>query len=449
MKPSDGVLDLTVRTPTKGVGRQFELKPAGIPPGFGLDLHSVRQRAHGAGTARVPIDAPGGAWEIVPANEGEHFVQVSQRVPLVLHAPSYWSLPQICPVVPVYFTVPADAENALIFFEGPAKLFDPEGNVFGVPEGVRGEVPLPGDRPGLWRFEPVSNRLVRGWNFPPFFAMGSPEFYFEPAVPWEPQPLPPAPIETPEDTLYVPGPIEDADDQALFLGGRRVFTLDGGGEHPEGNGSRFLPHRAGTIEFFFKPDWSTFDLGEETVSRTFVRVATDASPWTLQYRIDPEGTTVNLGPKDPSHSFYGSMRLENGAHLRVWRTQTIFERAEWVHLAFVWGPELRYGPRREKLNLMVLRMYVNGKGTAATIFRSSVDMLAAGQPQSLTIGPLEGAAIAQLRISDIQRYTEDFTSVFTRQPACDEHTRAVFRFHKTLDGESCVDGDSPVGVLNE
>jgi hypothetical protein len=45
-------------------------------------------------------------------------------------------------------------------------------------------VDLPGDQPGLWRFEPERNQRVRAVNLPPFFALGRPEFYFEPETPW-------------------------------------------------------------------------------------------------------------------------------------------------------------------------------------------------------------------------------------------------------------------------
>ncbi len=155
----------------------------------------------------------------------------------------------------------------------------------------------------------------------------------------------------------------------------------------------------------------------------------------LLYRLDPEV----LAPKEPSHSLYGRIWVDTPrqpANLRVWRTQTIFERGAWTHVAWSWGPEIIYGPHREKINLMTMRIFVNGRGRKMVIWRSAADALALGLPQTLVLDPLQGA-VDELRISDIQRYREDFAPpARERALAMDEHTRALFHFDGNLEGRS-------------
>jgi len=367
---------------------------------------------------------------------------------MVLYAPDYWHLPDISPPQRIYFNVPEDAQGAQIFFEGRARLIGPEGALFGEAEGQRGWVDLPSDRPGLWSFDPIDNRLVRARNFPPFFAFGDPEFFFEPEIAWE-RKEPPAPEPAiPEDTLFVSGAIRVDDDQALRLAGKRSFKLDGGPPDASGDGSRFLPHESGTIEFWFRPDWSTFDLGAGNPRKRVVSITTDKGAWGLLYRVDSEGTNINLGPRDPSHSLYGAMHVEredgSTARLRVWRTQTLFDRGAWTHIAWSWGPEIVPGPHLEPLKLMTMRIFVNGVGARQVIFRSAVNGLARGAPKSLQIHPLDGA-MDELRVSDIQRYTEDFEPSRDRALKADEHTRALFHFDGSLEGVGSGSGTPPKG----
>jgi len=449
LKARDGSLDFTVRSTHKELGRQFELRPVGITDTWGRDVWSVLQRSAGAGAARVPKDSPAGAYEIEFGGAGEHFALLSAPAPMVLHAPKYWAPPELAPAARVHFDLPKDSKNAQIFFEGLARLFDPDGKPFGAPEGQRGWVDLPAEKPGLWSFEPLQNRLVRVRNLPPFFAFGGPASYFAPPIEWESEEAPPPPAKIDKDTLYVAGAIEGLENKALFLSGRKTFNLDAGQAHASGDGAQCVPHRAGTVEFFFQPAWDTFDLGAGAVKKSFARILTTKSPWFLMYRVDPDGVNENLAPRDPSHSFYGSMDLESKgkAHLRVWRTQTIFERGQWVHVAWSWGPEVVSGPHREKLNLMTMRVFVNGRGVKQTIFRSNVDALAAGQPKSLVIDPLDGA-IDELRVSSGQRYTSNFTPPRRdRELPLDDQTRALFHFNGNLEGQSAGAASPVIGIV--
>jgi len=448
-KTRNGIIDLTVLTAGRQLGRLFELRGVNLGTPWGQDLHTVSQHSGGIGSARIPKDAPAGTYEIVPGGHGEHFVLVDTRTPTVLHAPKYWTLPDLAPVQPIYFKLTPECHNARIFFEGKAKLFDPKGEPFGNPEGIFGWVDLPQDRAGLWRFEPIENRLVRGKNFPPFYAIGSPDFYFDPPVEWDREPpervAPPAA----EDVLFVTGAIEGENNRALRLSGKKTFRFGAGPPHGSGDGGRFFPYRQGTIEFFFKPEWSTFDLGPGSAVQPFVRVDTDRGPWSLTYRLDPKGTTVNLGPRGPSHSLYGFMCLNNPrrSRLRVWRTETLFERNEWVHLAWAWGPRVTRGPHNEKITLMAMGVYVNGRGKRWTIFRSAADALPQGNPKAMVLGPLRGA-VDELRVSDVQRFSENFSPPPRhREFRTDANTRALFHFDGSLEGVAPGEGVTTQGEV--
>jgi len=358
---------------------------------------------------------------------------------MVLHAPHYWMPPEVAPTVPIYFKLPLGSVDAQIFFEGRTRLFDPHGNPFGDPDGVRGWVDLPRDRPGLWRFESIESRLVRGRNVPPFFAFGRPTYYFEPPIEWErEEPTRGTPSAVAPDQRYVDGAIDEKGNEALYLRGKETLTFPAGPDHPSGDGGQFVPRREATVEFFFKPSWATFDLGSGAVLKPLVRIPTGEREWYLAYRLDPEGVNVNLCPKEPSHSLFASMYLNDRsrAWLRVWRTETLFERDEWVHVAWVWGPRPALGSHQEKLSLMRIRIFLNGRGVSFKTWRSADQAIPLGSPQSLVLGPLDGA-VDELRVSDIQRYTADFTPPPRyRELALDEHTRAILHFDGDLKGRS-------------
>ena len=62
----------------------------------------------------------------------------------------------------------------------------------------------------------------------------------------------------------------------------------------------------------------------------------------------------------------------------------------------------------------------------------------ANMPKTLTLsrkGYSQEIAFDELRISDIQRYTKDFTPP-TKEFTVDEHTRALFHFNGNMDGQS-------------
>lgn len=448
-KEDRGWIDLTLRgSGDTRAGGRVTVEPVGVQSRWGLDLTRVAEVSSGRINIRIPLDAPEGAYRITPQYHGEIFALAHQSVPMVLHAPGYWRPFSADPSLPVYFSLPSGTERPQIFFEGTAIVRAPDGRALANDTAQNGWIDLPDNIPGLWSFEPVDDGLIRARNFPPFFAIGNPDFYFLPEnISWKREkPVEgrgPIPAGDPEE-VFVSGLSGKADDHALYLPAGRSFMLN--------NDNDLLPHKQGTIEFYFRPDWSSFDLtdGMESVSHRLVELPAH-SRWNLDYRVDPQGTRINLGPREPAHSLYGSFntRREDGrrSHLRVWATRTLFEPDEWVHIAWVWGERDVPGPHGT-LQLPVMDIYVNGRNTRRVHFRS-----AAGtdpdRPEALILRGGPGAAIDHLHISDIQRYDGDFTPPPRGQAVeTDAHSRAYFDFNKTLEGIGHSDGDVVIGSIH-
>jgi hypothetical protein len=271
---------------------------------------------------------------------------------------------------------------------------------------------------------------VRGKNIPPFFAARDLGNYFAPPIPWERE-TPYKPAEKPADgTIYVAGAIQTSGNRALYLDAKRTFTLNKGGPHASGDGSQFLPFKQGTIEFFFKPAWSTFDLSV-AASKEIVLVKTDSDgTWPLRYNKarnwwDSHVLRSDIFSDGPFGKYY----------LRTWR-QTIIERDEWIHFAWVWGQKdtPQYG-RTTTVKSLTAAIHVNGK-SGRRFSDYYTGNLPLHMPTDLVLGSID-AAYDELRVSDTQRYTADFTP-----PSCDkelpldEHTRALFHFNGNVEGES-------------
>ena len=320
---------------------------------------------------------------------------------------------------------------------------DPAGKAIAGGEPRKGWVPLPGDKPGLWSFEPVENMLVRAANVPPFYAFCDPAHYFEPNIPWERQPAPEPPERVPADTVYVGGAINVEGDQALYLSGRRQLRLEAGDEHSSGIGGQFLPFHEGTIECFLKPNWSTFELPGEYIP--FFRMNTDNHYWYLSYQ--------NHRDKNPEwflHVLYGCAYSDGPLKritFRCYRRQTVFERGEWVHVAWVWGQRDGIFANRGKTskNVLLMRAYVNGRSGNDYFYKLGHN-LPADEPKNFVMDGRLLGAIDELRISDCQRYLEDFAPPSRDRPLeVDQHTRALFHFNGSVDGESHgVNGSPPV-----
>ena len=451
----------------------------------------------------IPKDAPEGAYEILVPRGGFTIAAANGRVPMVLYAPDYWRpAPRQTPPIKWYFNVPTNSENAQILFEAGTRLYDPDGNGPGgcprasqakVDKALTGWIDLPADKPGLWAFEPLTNGLIGVRNIPPFFAARDPKSYFEPPIPWQKE-KPYRPPEKPATgTVYVAGAVQMPGNQALYLDGKRSFVMKGGlpfglstgalakaeatnavraqeglpviaspqamqaGLPPVvpsakglgtegGDGLQFLPFKQGTIEFFFKPMWSTFDLPPDS-AKQFVRMEVPRGRLGMLL-ITRSLTRARSTGSAPMFFFRYFMTdgPERRGSIRTYR-QTIIPGNEWMHVAWVWG-EVAVVTGRGTIKSITMKIYINGKSGKQFPFgwrgQHPADM-----PRELLLGPTIDAAYDELRISDTQRYADDFAPPSRdRELAVDEHTRALFHFNGNAQGES-YGKDNPIPVSAE
>jgi hypothetical protein len=400
-------------------------------------------------------EAPEGVYEI--RNQVVTFADM--RCPLVLYAPNYWVPGRVepglwnigRPAIKIYFRVPKDARDAQIFFAGSAKLFDCQGNVFTISSGtntttlMHGWINLPPDKPGLWYFEPVVNRAVRVRNLPPFFAFDDPGSYFDPGVKWQRETIPPPAAKIPPGTVYIPGAISGNGNQALYLAGIRSFHLEGGAAHSSGNGRSFLPCSEGTIEFYFRPSWSSMERPLE-VQEKYVGLMDISAPtaYFLALRLHGNSLRINLPIKGNPYIWE-----------HQWGCRAIFERDTWYHVAVEWGYPT---PAAVKHKILHSIIYINGKKIGDIItdedapaqysnalrFRTNTSV--ANEPAKLVFPESLEGAIDELRISDCVRYTADFTPP-DKELLLDEHTRALFHFNGNVEGQSHGQTKPVVGEL--
>jgi hypothetical protein len=432
-KADQGTLDIDLAVPRGDYGAVggVRVQPLQPPkPRWGQNLNILTGQS-GVGnekpfaTIRIPKDAPECAYEILSTGKGLYIAAAHGRVPMVIYAPDYWK-PALCrqyPPVKWYFNVPTNSQNAQIFFEKGTRLYAPDGKAFTEGRSLTNWVDLPADKPGLWAFEPTEIKdmpeemYVRVRNLPPFFAARDPQSYFTPPIPWQhekPFHLPEKPV---PGTVYVPGAIETPENKALYLEAGKKFVLEGGGPHPSDNGTQFLPFKQGTIEFFFKPSWGTFQSTPAippAILRPIVTLAvTTGQNWTLTYY---------------NHAREHSLKVNLTATLPV-----IIESSEWIHVAWVWGTEeITDSNSQGRVKIPFTRVYINGKG-------GNAGPTPAYQPRTLIFSPLNNyeAAYDELRISNIQRYTGDFLPpARDKELQLDEHTRALFHFNGNVQGES-------------
>lgn len=113
----------------------------------------------------------------------------------------------------------------------------------------------------------------------------------------------------------------------------------------------------------------------------------------------------------------------------------------------VWGPAT--GPFFSKNKSFEIRVYVDGKagnqqsrkwaGNNPALPMETFTLGRASEPHNID------AFVDELRISDVKRYTGDFTpQTRLAETQLDEHTRALFHFNGNVKGESCGHaGDVP------
>jgi hypothetical protein len=403
------------------------------------DLPWIVKGSYQNQSIEIPPFTSDRAFHILPAMSGMQTVVANRKTPMVIYAPEYWRPVLGEPFgVHYYFRLPPNSESPQIVLEGSAKLFDPKGKPWQDGKPLHGVVDLPIEQPGLWSFVPVDNQLVHVRNLPPFFAVENAENYFEPPIAWRREKIP-ATVKPPKQTTFVDGAIATPGNRALYVC-QPAFRFATGTEHPSGDGNLFMPRKQGTIEFWYRPSWSSIDMPQGKKPLCSLLTATEKT-YGLWYAMAPRHP-------DPaadfmtSHVLCGEMMSDGESKqcpLQAWR-RTLFMADRWVHIAWVWGQHEsavanKDGVLTPRTEMLTMEIFVNGrKGQWRTDPRWR--NLPMEMPQQFFMRDAD-AAIDELRISDVRRYTRDFVPpVRDAEFSLDEHTRALFHFNGDLNGES-------------
>jgi hypothetical protein len=418
--------------------KDWDIKPL-------IKRNEVDTGAAAAAILRIPKDTPARdkTFELTLSTDAG-YILADARIPMVLHAPGYWKPPT---PARYYFNLPGDSKDAQIFFEGPAKLFDPAGTLFsagGTNVTVIGWVNLPVAKPGFWSFELAKDwRAVHVRNIPPFFAVGNSNLYFTPDISWTREPLWEPVREIPPGTTYVPGAGSAPGNQALYLDSGKTFKIpaglpaDSSAIAPRAtaealakaeDGSIYLPCQEGTIEFFMKPGWDSLDPATK-LHGTIHIFAAEGADFCLSYNRDFVSPPYNgeEGIIGAGLKYLGKDHKEQKADFS--QKGVVFEHDKWAHVAVVWGKG-------------ILAVFINGK--LGGIQPVKIEGGPATAMKALVINGKINAALDELRISDVARYTGTFNPPPPgREFIMDKHTRALFHFNGNVEGQ-CSGQSGPV-----
>jgi len=313
----------------------------------------------------------------------------------------------------------------------PMELRFPDGSVaVNASNKEIGEMLIPAQgKAGVWSIRAPHPGYARLLNSEPVIAQGNPQ--------WLPAGTDARPIERfrPPATneAFVPGP----SGRALNLAGRRALRFPRG--EKQAGGFKNFPGEQGTIEFWFRPNWSSRDLAVASGEfRDFWFIRSGSHD--LQYRYGERGWTseifalMNLWIRGQLGDGQGKKKEVNPG----FKGRLLFAAGNWHHVAATW--RLYPGKSGTQGSFAI---FIDGKKSAAFINDSPSfpgSMPGTGffnlkeTSEQIQVGPLDGA-MAQLRISDIVRYEDNFTPSQTSLQA-DGNTRVLFPLDGDLAGQN-------------
>jgi hypothetical protein len=334
------------------------------------------------------------------------------------------------PRAPDFFREATGVETLRLFLGVPTQVRRPDGSVALEAEaGNIGEQQIPAEgHAGFWRLNATQSGIVRLLNVEPLFSR-EPQWLVTRAD------VAPAPrFEPPStDLAFVAG-----------LRGRQALHMPGNARlhFPRGAktdcGYEHFPGGEGTVEFWFRPNWSSTDLAYAMGSRFNDHYFLRAGSHDLQYR---RGKARATAPEFASLNLWVHGRESNAGFTgRFW-----FKAGWWYHVAATWRTE--DGELGDDGHYAV---YVNGEPVAPDDFgsggilhywpgRVNGDAVFHRREadETIAIGPLDGT-IAQIRISDTVRYESAF-ELPEALPDPDSHTLVQFPLDGNRRGE-CAGG---------
>jgi len=415
-----------------------DLKPIGQ---FEVSDREQKIRRRGAGGVtpfylriKIPAQLPAGEYRIGHANRGDFTVLDANVERIVLECPDgVW----VSGHDPFYFRVPGELAEAKLFIGRPVVITRSDGSIATDTDGKPcGDVRLPvNGKAGFWSVAFDDPTLVRFHNLPPIVSYLTPKTFFLPKK------LVPVAIEKPK----LPDPsatfVDGAIGQGLQLNGRDVFKF-ARGKKLDAGGYESFPGHLGTIELYFRPNWTATETALPTRADP-VRSLLSAGSVGLRYRYGYAYRFYAF-----LDFFCGQSRYLARGRLQKYGAQArIFPKAgEWLHIAATWDTRdttQDFDRRKYNTQSEFFWVFVNGQRQRRTWSFPNRLLLYLGKPfgenytldeipESLTLGPGDGT-FDELRISDTIRYEANFTPP-TKPFAPDEHTKALFHFDGSTEG---------------
>ncbi len=380
----------------------------------------------------IPADAPGGVYGLSFGGPEEFIIQEAdtERVALVCRDGFWVGAGGPSAGERMYFTVPEDTQAYDLFLGRPLTVFAPDGSVaLEASEENIGDVAVPIEgRAGAWSVASPYPGHVKLHTGAPLVAFGTPARLFDADLSvtdverWQP----------PDAARRF---VEGIAGQALHLAGTDTISFPRGAALDDG-GYEHFPAREGTIELWFRPNWSSNEITFRDRQLHHLHFI-DGQSISFYYRYGQGPVKHNLysyvdlltrGARDggPDHI---------GGHARHF-----MQRGAWVHLAATW--QLREGERGTEGTFDV---YINGRRMDPTwnyprslSGREPYELKEAAE--QIRIGRFDGC-IDEMRISNVRRYDGDFEP--TREAlASDENTLALFHFDGDTQGNSGAAGDT-------
>ncbi len=392
----------------------------------------------------LPADLPAGDYRVGQADRGNFAVLDANVERLCLECPEgFWlSMSGIEAPGAFFFHVPEACREVEMFVSRPLSITRGDGSPAAAfpADTAAGEaaagstgatcvgritLPAPAGTAGDWKISSPAPAYVRLLNLPPVAAYLAPGRLFAPPVALAAAQPPPA--LPPAGEKYVAGVVGGA----LQLSGGETLRFKRGTPLPDGSYENF-PGLAGTIEFWFRPNWSALDQASAKLQRRQWELVS-AGPLAIYYLYG------QVRPADLPDAFLSlacgrSKYASRGRHRRFGNMAGVFPKAgEWLHIAGTWefDPQRRYPVFFNHSHIFINGRLCRRASLGLDMLRNEKlgDFELADIPEWITLGG--DGAFDELRISGVARYTEDFTP--PRAPFTpDEHTKLLMHFDEPI-----------------
>lgn len=385
----------------------------------------------------LPAAWPAGVYRVGHADRGPFTVLDADVARMVLDCPEgFWlSMSGIEAPGAFYFHVPEDCRAVKLFISRPVEITRGDGSPAEIGAGGGGTperepvgyitLSVPPGSAGDWKITNREPAFVRLLNLPPFVSYLVPGRLFAPptlsgpSTPNADATALPAPAEQ-----YVPGVIGGG----LQLAGGRTLKFKRGAPLPDGSYENF-PGLAGTIEFWFRPNWTALDQAFVKLQRREWSLVS-AGNIAIYYVYGQKSAIAGMPDAFLAFACGKSKFASRGRYRQFGNAAGLFPRAgEWMHIAVTW----EFDPARQyPVFYNHSLIYVNGRLRRRQVgggdmLRSNTleDFDLAGIPEWITLGG--DGAFDELRVSSCVRYADDFDP--PRAPFTpDAATKLLMRF---------------------